>query len=1242
MKETREQILGRAFDRHISVSAGAGSGKTRVLVQRFIHILEQHPGIDLSSIVAITFTRKAAAEMMKRVMDAVEEKLHQAIDHERMLDVQMWSRIRQHLSSARISTIDSFCSQIVREYPIEAGVPHSLSPLPTSKAVTMRRQCIEDALIHALDENNPQSESVKKLFHAHHHATVTKALDHLLRKGEMSLLNLYHILQQNDDSIIDQAWSAIRNDIEKQIQMIFSAVNELPGFSNADFVDESTVLAWNSIIQQYNAGLLNQLNDTTFSFLRGFETITKQVVSHYVTQKKTPTAKFKKYSDIPLEEWISINIDRIENTVTICEILCKVADIGLKQGNSVLSAEKDALSHARLLVDIAMHASKLYETQKRNEGTLEFSDVQTIAMELLNHPEAGPNIRSNIRFLMIDEFQDTNAMQYELASGIVRSLKGEKTDEDVNLYIVGDPKQSIYGFRSADVRVFGLASSDIQKANVLNGTINRTDDLNEDEQLGKLSLSVSFRLLPGIIGFINDLFTSLMGEKSDGYEVGYEKMIAGRNVSDEELKSDQKGTVSFLLHTQTDDDESQNMLDEASLIASAIKDMVVNKSKQIWDIEHDEHGEKHHVLRDIRYKDCTILYERRTMVNLLMAALRAEGIPYFTTGNKGFYASPAIVDIRNYLTFLSNVNDDIALAGVLLSPFFSISDDDIYKARSENPHRSLWESVQDYVDQFPDTIPTLQNAVQLLKPFVQKAQTMSLPILIHTMLEASHWRNIVKTMEDGAQWLANADKLIGISREFEQRGFRHIHAFVHELELAAEFDDESEAPIINTEDAVNLMTIHASKGLEFPIVILYDTNAKERSTPPDVYESDRFGIGLPLIEHPRVSGAHETVQSLISLAISRERRAKHFAEKKRLLYVALTRAKDHLFISSSRKAGKPFSDRSMMQMIAQHSTAFTKAIDGDQSIAFHTTIPILEQQSETIVGIDIEIPIHVVTSLIEITDIDQTMKDGDEQRPELFEESKQEYKDEWYSSSQFLMLEQDSSEFRKKYVLGFPDSKSEHHAGFMNDEDHKDISASQYGVLVHRVLQYVNTWIEQDGTINEQSLASVIDQEIHETILFSKEQEAIRDSVLKLCRNIHQTPLIQNNVKGLHNAKTEYSLTIPIDDDFFVVVYDLMLIAANGKAEVWDWKTNACSQREEVDALVERYEMQMRFYAYMLHLMYPEQDIFTMRLLFTSMIKDSHNADDWMRELVWSKEDMPSIREEIQAKIKQAKRSTLL
>lgn len=1242
MKETREQILGRAFDRHISVSAGAGSGKTRVLVQRFIHILEQHPGIDLSSIVAITFTRKAAAEMMKRVMDAVEEKLHDAIDQERMLDVEMWSRIRQHLNAARISTIDSFCSQIVREYPIEAGVSHTLSPLPTSRAATLRMQCIEDALIHVLHPDNPKYQLVQTLFYKHHHSTITRALDHLLQKGSMGLQVLDTLHRQQDEEIIEHAWKSIRHELLNKMNIMFSEVTELPGFSNSEFVEAHLVNEWNILCNKSNEILQQSLNDETFAYLRLVQSAIKNIVPLYVTQKQIPSSRYKKFSDTPLDDWILANYPLIEDVKNQCETLCTIGDIGKALGDTSLSAEKEALSFARLLLELALYASHLFEAHKRNEGTLEFSDVQTIAMELLEHPEAGAKIRSRIKFLMIDEFQDTNAMQYELASRIVRSLKGEKSDEDVNLYIVGDPKQSIYGFRSADVRVFGTASKDIQQANLLNGTIHQSDQLNEEERAGKLALSTSFRLLPGIIGFVNDVFSSLMGNKAVGYEVAYEQMIGGRNVSDELMNTNEIGTITFLIHTQTDGNESQSIMDEAGLIASAIKDMVVNKSKKIWDVTKDEQGNTLHVLRDVTYKDCTILYERRTMVQVLMAALRSEGIPYFTTGNKGFYTSPAIIDIRNYLTFLSNRNNELALAGILLSPFFGVSDDEIYAIRHAHGRKSLWVAMNEYVEQEAGATQSLREAVTILSALLLKAQTMSLPILIHTILEASHWRNIVKTMEDGAQWLANAEKLIGIAREFEQRGFRHIHAFVQELNLAADHDDESEAPIVNTENAVNLMTIHASKGLEFPIVILYDTNTKERVSQPALSESDQFGIGLPLIKEYRVSGAHDTSQSLISMAVSAERNARLLAEKKRLLYVALTRAKDHLLISTSHKEGKEYAERSMMHLISQHSSAYKIAHHKMEGISvYQTEIPVLDPEQEAVIHKKVDIPISIIRMPIDVQS--EEIKDYSEQETSLylFDKISQEYKDEWYSTSQFMLLQSDEDRFRKKYVFGFPDTKSDHHAGYMNDEAHLDLPAAQYGILVHRVLEYVNAWIQEDGSINEELLQAIIDEQVQDMMMYSTEKDEVRDRLNKLCHILHRTELLQSNLSVMANVKTEYSLSIPINEDFFVVVYDALIVRDDGIAEIWDWKTNACSNTTEVNELVRRYELQMKYYAYILHLMYPTQDEIITRLLFTSMIKES-NDTDWVRILRWHKKDMEGIRIEIERHIELAKRSILL
>ena len=1236
MKETREQVLGKAFDRHLSVSAGAGSGKTRVLVQRFIHILEHHPGIDLSSIVAITFTRKAAAEMLKRVMDAVEVRLQDAISDERMLDVQMWARIRQHISSARISTIDSFCSQIVREYPLEANVPHTLTPLPKSKAVMMRKECIEDALIHFLNAEHPQSELIRRMFHAHHHSTITKALEYLMMKGKLALTTLEDILKNEDDIIIQNAWKSIRDEIGDSLSTIFQAVDQLPGYRNAEFIKQELVNKWEELRVLKEDFTLGQFDEKTMHFLQLFESTNKDLIGKYITQKGETAAQFKKYSDQSIDEWINEYFPIINSLRKQVEGLCIIGTIGLKHGNSVVSAEKEALQFARLILEIALHATSSFESQKRKEGTLEFSDIQTLAMELLEHPEAGPKIRSSIQFLMIDEFQDTNAMQYELASRIVRSLKEEDEDHKVNLYIVGDPKQSIYGFRSADVRVFGMATKDIQKANVNNGKMNTSDELTEDEQKGMLSLRVSFRLLPGIIAFVNDLFSRLMGNESIDYEVAYEPMIAGRNVSQELLDSGEIGSITFLIHEESKEEE-QDTVDEAGLIASAIKDIVENKSRLIWDSQKDEDGKDIPYLREGMYKDCTVLYERRTMVNILMAALRAEGIPYFTSGNKGFYTSPSIVDIRNYLTFLSNPNDDLALASILISPFFSVSDDELFSIRMKYVDGGLWSNVVDYVHE-QDAVEDVQKAYEILLGFRDKAQTMSLPILIHSMLEASHWKNIVKRMDDGEQWIANAEKLIGIAREFEQRGFRHIHAFVDELELSAEYDDEPEAPIINTENAVNLMTIHASKGLEFPIVFLYDTNAKERSTQPALYESDQFGIGLPLIKEYKVAGSHETEQSLLSMAIGMERRSRLMSEKKRLLYVALTRAKDHVFISTSHKQGKSFAERSMIQMISQYSSAYATLPSLEQgSYSFQTTLIVQDDESEK----EISIPIHIQRTLNEIQSMQKVEKKSYQSDLQLFGKTQQEYKDEWYSISQFMMLEADEQEFRKKYVFGFPNATIEHHAGFVNDEQHEDITSAQFGIMMHQALEHIQKWgISTD--VNEQMIDSIIDDIIQNQMSHSLEKEEVKIRMRRLCHAIGTSNLMQRHSFSINNAKTEYSLTIPVEEDFFCVIYDLLIENEKGEWEIWDWKTNGCSTQEQVDILTERYALQMRYYAYVLSLLKPGQQTYTTRLLFTNMIAKSVDESEWTRIIQIDMVDMPQIYEEIKRHISQAKQSVLL
>jgi ATP-dependent exoDNAse (exonuclease V) beta subunit len=369
-----------------------------------------------------------------------------------------------------------------------------------------------------------------------------------------------------------------------------------------------------------------------------------------------------------------------------------------------------------------------------------------------------------------------------------------------------------------------------------------------------------------------------------------------------------------------------------------------------------------------------------------------------------------------------------------------------------------------------------------------------------------------------------------------------------------------------------------------------------------------------------------------------ERRSRLISEKKRLLYVALTRAKDHVFISTSHKQGKSFAERSMIHMISQYSSAYATLPSIEQgSYTFQTKLIIQGDEQEK----EISIPIHIQRTLKEAQSMEEVEKKSYQGDLQLFGTTKQEYKDEWYSISQFMMLEADEQEFRKKYVFGFPNATIEHHAGFVNDENHEDITSAQFGIMMHQALEHIQKWVNV-ADVNEDMIDSIIDDTIRNHMSHSLEKDVVKQRMRRLCHAIGTSNLMQRHHTSLINVKTEYSLTIPIEDDFFCVIYDLLIENENGEWEIWDWKTNGCSTQEQMDILTERYTLQMRYYAYVLSLLKPGQFTYTTRLLFTNMIAKSADESEWTRTIKVDMVNMPRIYEEIKRHILQAKQSVLL
>jgi hypothetical protein len=328
----------------------------------------------------------------------------------------------------------------------------------------------------------------------------------------------------------------------------------------------------------------------------------------------------------------------------------------------------------------------------------------------------------------------------------------------------------------------------------------------------------------------------------------------------------------------------------------------------------------------------------------------------------------------------------------------------------------------------------------------------------------------------------------------------------------------------------------------------------------------------------------------------------------------------------------------MIQMISQYSSAYATLPSLEQgSYSFQTTLIVQDDESEK----EISIPIHIQRTLNEIQSMQKVEKKSYQSDLQLFGKTQQEYKDEWYSISQFMMLEADEQEFRKKYVFGFPNATIEHHAGFVNDEQHEDITSAQFGIMMHQALEHIQKWVISTD-VNEQMIDSIIDDIIQNQMSHSLEKEEVKIRMRRLCHAIGTSNLMQRHSFSINNAKTEYSLTIPVEEDFFCVIYDLLIENDKGEWEIWDWKTNGCSTQEQVDILTDRYALQMRYYAYVLSLLKPGQQTYTTRLLFTNMIAKSVDESEWTRIIQIDMVDMPQIYEEIKRHISQAKQSVLL
>jgi ATP-dependent helicase/nuclease subunit A len=870
----------QTHDKNLIVVAGAGSGKTRVLVERYLNLLEKNPEWSLNALVAITFTREAAFEMRNRVRKELENRLHQAqIDDE----AKRWSGLLAQMDSARIDTIHGLCATILRANAAEAGIDPRFEVLEPIDGAALLTNVINAVLRNLVNEPD---DDIATLF--------TEYDIRLIRE----VVSSPEILAAELDDLPETAAELYQQWVQDW-QVDYETTRERLA------KDEVLKAAWAWSPPPIAIAADDKIMDVYRELDTHWNNFFEAEIAHSQTCLSQMLQAINLVGGKP-DNWGGKDIlaEAKDNLRSIRECLSEFKDTVGEPPNEI---DKRACAMLVRWYRLLKQVGETYQAEKAASGYLDFNDLEARTAALLNSFEAVRQRYQGVEFkrLLVDEFQDTNASQWKIVTSLAN------IHDDIAMFVVGDQKQSIYGFRGADVSVFDAAR-------LLIGT--QLADKGEE-----IPLSVSFRSHPGLIQAFNKLFARILIRNANSpvaqYEIAFDHdMDASRNLLNDMAKQHYGSVELLLLETVSRGGLSapELRLWEAHEIAQRLKKLYEAQAPIFVGI--DENGDAY---RPFDYGDAAILFQTTTHLNTYEEVLKALNIPFVTVAGRGYYNRQEVWDMLNLLKALHNSTDNLSLAAVLRSPMFGFSDEMLLalrRLRVESAERAtimpLWEALS--VDVIPpldaDQMARVRFARDTLHELRALAGRVTISELLRRSLSKTGYLAVLTGLPGGARLRRNVEKLIDIA---EASGKITLGAFSHYLDdLTAQEVREGEATL-DASGAVRLMTVHASKGLEFPVVVLADASRQLRDPENDVLLYDRVRRHYVCKVYSDDEQKH--VPSYTYRHCKRLSRLREEAEHKRLLYVAATRARDVLIIAGTvtlKKDGSWGSDGWLRQILS--------------------------------------------------------------------------------------------------------------------------------------------------------------------------------------------------------------------------------------------------------------------------------------------------------------------------------------
>lgn len=897
-KWTDEQLSAiKTRNCNLLVAAAAGSGKTAVLVERIIRIITNKDNpVDIDKLLVVTFTNAAAAEMRERIAAAISK----ALDKEptsKNLQKQLTL-----LNRANITTMHSFCLDVIKNNFHKIDLDPSFRIGDQTEGILIKDEVIETLFEEKYDQEDTEFTSLVEAFSTYKNDDNLKEL----------IINMYNFIMSGPwpenwfkenaeafnietmEKLNNSKWvlvlkNSIKVEIEGYIKMLEKAIEIINLTDGLEPYLETFSNELYSIKNAYN------------SIDCGLDDIYSSLCS--ISFGRLKSIKKDKVSDENAQNTVKSIRDDIKKKIS--ELINNTFSVTPEE---MLINIKGAYPTIKKLTELVLEFGEKFSQKKKEKNILDFNDLEHLCLKILSDKDENGNIipsKTAIEFknlfdeVLVDEYQDSNNVQETIIE-----LVSRRKDEFPNVFMVGDVKQSIYRFRQAKPELF------MEK--YINYTL-------EESNNRKIQLYKNFRSRKEVIDGVNYIFKEIMSETVGELEYTDEEALnlgaSYENSEDENVILGGPIEVNIIEKSIEESDLNKEKLDEedfeneeiegvnleGKIVAKRIKELMTTTGNNVFKVLDKETGE----YRPIKYKDIVILLRAtKNWSESLLDELGQEGIPAYADTGSGYFESIEIRTIMSLLRVIDNPMQDVPVIAVLKSPIMGFSAEDLSIIRLKNKEKYFYENIADIAegnicDISEELITRCKGFLEKLEIWRNKAIYMPIDEFIWYLYMDTAYYGYVGAMPNGVLRQANLKILFQRAKQFEQTSFKGLFNFINFInKLTKSSGDMGSAKILGeNEDVVRIMSIHKSKGLEFPVVFLCGTGKQFNlmDLNKNILYHDELGFGPDFVDlEKRVS-----IGTIAKEAIKKKMKLETLSEEVRILYVACTRAKEKLIITGT-------------------------------------------------------------------------------------------------------------------------------------------------------------------------------------------------------------------------------------------------------------------------------------------------------------------------------------------------------